>query len=144
MKTTFVAAVAVLIGVAVFAQGSMRPGQWETTMQMEMPGSPIQMPAMKSARCITPEDAKDPSRSLPTGPQGRGNQKSDCKVSDYKTSGSTVTWKMTCSSPEPMTGTGEMTYTGDTAYNGTMKMDMQGRGMTMKISGMRVGDCPAK
>lgn len=143
MKTTFVAAVAVLIGVAVaIAQGPMRPGQWESTMQMEMAGSPIQMPAMKSARCITPEDAKDPSRSLPTGPEGRGNQKSDCKVSDYKTSGSTVTWKMTCTSP-PSTGTGEMTYMGDT-YDGTLKMDMQGRGMTMKIAGKRVGDCPAK
>jgi hypothetical protein len=117
----------------------MRPGQWENTMQMEMVGSPIQMPAMKSARCVTPEDAKDPSRSLPTGPEGRG-QKSDCKVSDYKASGGTVTWKMVCTSPDAITGTGEMKYTDD-AYNGTLKMDMQGRGMTMKIAGKRVGDC---
>ena len=144
MRTLLLVTLAIAVGlVSALAQSPLRPGQWETTMQMEMAGSPIQMPAMKTARCITPEDAKDPSRSLPTGPQGRGNQKSDCKVSDYKTSGNTVTWKMACTSPEPMTGAGEMTFTDD-AYNGTMNMEMQGRGMNMKIAGKRVGDCPAK
>src|SRR6185503_19131880 len=117
MKTTFGVAVA-LIALSVVAFAQMRAGRWDTTMQMQMAGSPIQMPEMKGSRCITPEDAKDPSRSLPSGPEGRG-QKSDCKVSDYKTSGSTVTWKMACTG---MTGTGEMTYAND-SYTGTMKME---------------------
>ena len=141
MKTTVVVALAVLAGVTVaIAQGPMRPGRWDSTMQMQMAGSPIQMPEMKSSRCVTPEDAKDPSRSLPTGPEGRGNQKSDCKVSDYKTSGSTVTWKMACTSPQPTTGTGEMTFSDD-AYTGTLKMEMAQGAMTMKLAGKRVGDC---
>ena len=33
-------------------------------MQMQMAGSPVQMPEMKNTRCVTPEDAKDPSRTL--------------------------------------------------------------------------------
>lgn len=144
MKTTLLAALAVSIAVtAAIAQSPVRPGQWETSMQMEMAGSPIQMPAMRNTRCVTPEDAKDPSRSLPTGPEGRGGQKSDCKTSDYKVTGKTATWKMVCTSPQTMTSTNEMTFTDD-SYNGTMKMESPQGPMTMKISGKRLGDCPAK
>jgi hypothetical protein len=141
MRTTLVVIiVGVACVVATLAQGGMRPGRWESTMQMQMAGSPIQMPEMKSTRCVTPEDAKDPTRSLPTGPEGRGNQKSDCKATDYKVSGNTATWKMVCTTPQAMTSTGEMTF-GDDAYTGTMKMDSPQGPMTMKISGKRVGDC---
>lgn len=138
---TFVAALAVLAAVATaIAQGPIRPGRWDVTMQMQMAGSPIQMPEMKTSRCVTPEDAKDPTRSLPSGPEGRGGQKSDCKVSDYKVSGNTATWKMACTTPQAMTGTGEMTFTDD-SYTGTLKTDMAQGQMTMKMSGKRVGDC---
>ena len=142
MKTTLTVVVALLaVGTAaLIAQGGMRPGRWETTMQMEMAGSPVQMPPMKSTRCVTTEDAKDPSRSLPTGPEARGGQKPDCKMTDYKASGNTITWKMVCSQPQAMTSTGEMTFTDD-SYTGTMKMDSPQGPMTMKLAGKRVGDC---
>src|SRR4030095_16308864 len=120
----FVVSAAVLI-----AQGGMRPGRWETTMQMEMAGSPVQMPAMKQTRCITQDEAKDPS-SLSSPPGGRGG-KSDCKMSDQKMSGNTMSSKMTCSSPEAMTGTGEMTF-GDDSYTGIMRMNMAQGAMSMK------------
>jgi hypothetical protein len=140
MRTITLVAIAMLVGTLVtFAQGPVRAGRWETTVQMQMPGSPIQMPEMKSTRCVTPEDAKDPSKSLPTGPDGRG-QKSDCKMADYKTSGNTATWKMVCTTPQPMTSTGEMTFTDD-SYTGTMKADMAQGQMTMKLAGKRLGDC---
>jgi hypothetical protein len=141
MKTTIVLASALLasVTVAIAQGGPVRPGRWEVTMQMQMAGSPIQMPEMKTTRCITPEDAKDPTKSLPTGPEGRGNQKSDCKMADYKTSGNTATWKMVCTSP-PMTSTGEMTFTDD-SYTGTMKADTPQGQMTMKMAGKRIGEC---
>jgi hypothetical protein len=141
MKITFAVAIALLAGVtAALAQSPIRPGLWEVTMQMQMAGASIKMPEMKSTRCVTPEDSKDPSRSLPTGPEGRGNQKSDCKVSDYKLSGNTATWKMVCTSPQAMTSTGEMTFSDD-SYTGTMKTEMAQGQMTMKMAGKRVGDC---
>lgn len=140
MKTIFAAALAVLTVVTLVAQSPIRPGRWEATMQMQMPGSPVQMPEMKSTRCVTPEDAKDPNRSLPSGPEGRVGQKSDCKTADYKVSGNTATWKMVCTSPQAMTGTGEMTFTDD-SYTGTMTMDSPQGPMTMKMAGKRVGDC---
>lgn len=114
----------------------MRAGNWQITMQMEMAGMPQKMPPNTMTRCITPEEAKDPS-SL--APQGRGGPNS-CKVLDQKTVGSTVTWSVKCEPPNEMTGTGEATYSGDT-YKGVMKMTTSAGQMTMKYDGKRLGDC---
>ena len=139
MKVTLLVALAVLAAATtVAAQSPIRPGRWETVMQMEMPNMPVKMPEMKTTQCVTPEQARDPASSLPRGPQNGG--KSDCKVSNYKVSGQTVTWEMACTSPMPITSTGEMTFTDDT-YTGTVKMNAPQGNMSMKISGTRLGDC---
>ena len=141
MKTRLTVVVTLLAfgAVSLIAQGGMRPGRWETTMQMEMAGSPVQMPPMKQTRCVTPAEAKDPS-SLQSGPPGGRGGKNDCKVSDQKMSGNTMSWKIACTSPEAMTGTGEMTFDDD-SYTGTMKMNMAQGAMAMKMEGKRLGDC---
>lgn len=133
-----------VIGLALIATASataqtnpMRPGRWEVTMQMEMPGMPMAMPAMKNTRCVTQQDIDSPGRGLPSGPEKNPNE---CKVSDYKVSGSTVTWTMACTGQPSMTGTGELRFTGD-AYEGLVKMTMDQQQMTMKMSGKRLGDC---
>jgi hypothetical protein len=140
MKAIWCVVVALLASAAaVIAQSPIRPGRWEVVMQMDMPNMPMKMPEMKTTQCVTPEQAKDPAGALPTGPQGgRGN--SDCKVSDYKVSGQTVTWKMACTMPQPVTGAGEMTFT-DNSYVGAMKMATAQGDITMKVSGTRLGDC---
>jgi hypothetical protein len=132
-----IAAVAAAATV-VIGQSPIRPGRWEVTMQMQMPNMPAQMPEMKMTQCVTPEQVKDPANALPRPESGRGG--SDCKVSDYKQSGNTVTWKMACTKPQQMTSTGEMTFTDD-SYSGTMKNVMPQGEMTMKMSGKRIGDC---
>ena len=143
MKTTPIVMLTMLAAVSIaVAQTGMRPGQWETTAQMEMAGSPVQMPAMKNTRCVTPEDAKDPASSLQTNPAGRGG-KNDCKTTDQKVSGNTVSWKMVCTGAQAMTGSGEITFTDDT-YQGTMKMTTAQGDMSMKMSGKRLGDCTTK
>jgi Protein of unknown function (DUF3617) len=141
MKVTLLVVLTVLTGATTLAaQSPIRPGRWETVMQMEMPNLPVKMPEMKSTRCVTPEQAKDPASSLPRGPQdGRGGA-NDCKVSDYKVSDKTVTWQMACTTPQPMTSTGEMTFTDD-SYTGLMKMNSTQGVMSMKVSGTRLGDC---
>jgi hypothetical protein len=141
MKATLLVVLAVIaLAAGLAAQSPMRPGLWETTMQMQMPNMPIKMPEMKVNSCVTPEQLKDPASTLPRGPQtGRADQ-TDCKVSDYKQSGNTVTWKMACTKPQQMTSAGEMTYTND-SYTGTMTMSSAQGAMTMQLSGKRLGDC---
>lgn len=120
----------------VVAQGPMREGQWETTVEIQMANMPMQMPPVKSTKCFTSEDLKDPNNALTTGPDA----KSSCKVSDYKTEGNRISWKVACTAPQQMTGTGELLFAGDT-YTGVSKMTMAVGEMTMKYSGKRLGDC---
>ena len=73
MKATSCVVLVFLTGAAVAAQSPIRPGQWEVVLQMDMPNMPVKMPEMKTTQCVTPEQAKDPASSLPSGPQaGRG------------------------------------------------------------------------
>jgi hypothetical protein len=118
---------------ASFCQG---PDElWEITMKMEMAGMPS-MPAQTSKVCKRKGD-RSPDLD-------KTSDKSDCKTTDVKTSGAKTTWKMVCTKPDPMTGTGEMTHTGD-KFDGIVKMSgkMQGESMNMNqiMSGRKVGSC---
>jgi hypothetical protein len=127
-------------------QSPMRPGNWEITTQMQIPDVPVQMPETRITQCVTPEDLKDPAAALPNALQqgrgrGRGRGNADaCKVSDYAVSGSTVTWKLTCTGDQAMNGTAEMVFAGD-SYTGMMKMAMQEGAVAIRLTGKRTGDC---
>lgn len=132
-----VAAVAVA-SAAVLAQTSpRRDGNWQITVEMEMPGMPMKMPPRTITQCVTPEQAENPNTTVPSGSPDKNN---DCKVSDYKLVGNKVTWSLKCTTPQPITGNGEIVYSGD-AYDGWMKMKMEAGEMTMKYKGKRLGDC---
>src|SRR6185295_16999710 len=87
-------AAALALTASVLAQGPRRDGRWEVKMEMDMAGMPARMPPTTMTQCITPDEAKDPLKSLPEGRGGRGNQ--NCKVSDYKQVGNKITWSMKC------------------------------------------------
>ena len=57
-----IALVVLATAVTALAQSPMRPGRWEVSMEMEMPGMPMKMPAMKTTQCVTPEQVKDPGQ----------------------------------------------------------------------------------
>ena len=76
----------------------MKPGKWEITTQMDMPG--MQMPARTFTKCVTKEDAENAENAIP-----RGRQDSSCKLSDVKVEGHTISWKMNCAERQ-MTGEG--------------------------------------
>jgi hypothetical protein len=124
--------------VVVAAQSPMRPGRWETTIEMQMAN--MKMPGNKTNRCVTAEDIKKNAQSiLPSSVQP--GQPDPCKVSDYLVKGQTVTWKVACTGQEAMSGTGEMTFKSDT-FDGLMKMTHPQMGeLTMKMTGKRTGDC---
>lgn len=144
-RRTATALALVGISVSLVAQGPRRDGKWEVTTQMSMEGMPA-MPPTTMTQCITKEEAADPQKAVPQPPAGRGGAPSDCKMSDYKTEGSKVTYTMTCSSPQQVVMKGEMVYGAD-KFDGTTTMNMaMGRGgqpmtATMKMAGKRLGDC---
>ena len=142
MKARFstIALLSLVLSWTVLAQtqSPMRPGNWQVTMRMNMPGMG-EMPPITQAQCVTPAMLKDPQGAVPKGPEG-----GDCKVSDYKFTASTATYKVTCTQPAAMTMIGEMKYTGTDAYTGTMTMDASGQKMTMAFDAKRTGECAVK
>ena len=118
------------------AEPDFNPGKWEVTTETEMvgvPGMAGMIPPMTHTQCLTKEELV---------PQSEEGSK-ECKISDIKEDGDTISWKMTCSGKNgQMEGTGAVTYKGDT-MTGTINMVMKGAGMKIKntINGKRIGNC---
>jgi hypothetical protein len=121
---------------ALLAAGGMREGLWEITSSMDMPGMPMKMAPTKTKHCYTKEDVKDQKKTVTTD--------KNCTVTDFKTSGNKMTWKMKCTGQSAGTFSGETTFSAD-SYDAIMKMQSdasQGRTMTMKMKAKRIGACP--
>lgn len=138
MKPVIILVAGLAAGAVAAAPPAMKPGLWEVTMSMEMSGMPQSMPATTVKHCYRPEEVKDLRKTLP-------KQQGDCQVSDWKQTGNTASWKMSCSGQMPMTMTGNMTYDGD-RYGGVIRATLNHGGQTMnmtqKIDARRLGDCP--
>jgi hypothetical protein len=133
-RTLAVCTLIFALGLPVFAADApeVKPGKWEWTMQMEIPGMPFKMPPIKMNHCIKAEDLKS---AVPVDPK----QSKDCKISDPEVSGNTVRWSMDCPK-QKMTGTGEITYSND-SMTGAMKMVTDGNESSIKYSGKYLGSC---
>lgn len=144
MKTVKIAVVlvcALVVATSTFAASPIKPGKWETSMKMEIPNMPFQMPAVKFTTCITPEQAENPEQAVPKGTDG-GKKNSSCKIENMKIDGGKVSYDMNCPK-EKMTGKMEMEYT-DSAYSGKMIMNTEGQEMTAVYTGKLLGACDAK
>lgn len=142
MKNAKLLAVAAITGAAFASpalaqQPNLTEGNWEITTRMEMPGMPFQMPPQKHNQCITKKDFV-PDQS---------SKNRDCKVSDQKVTGNTVSWKMYCKDKDGTTeGEGKITYAGS-SYDGMMMAKVTppkgGESMTMKMNftGKHTGPC---
>jgi|RhiMetdeSRZDD1v2_1073273.scaffolds.fasta_scaffold804422_2 hypothetical protein len=116
------------------AQGS--DDQYDLTIRMEIPGMPMAMPPMSQRLCVR-KGAND-SDYIP--------QRENCRVSDAVRAGSRLTFKMTCTGTNAMSGTGDFVFSA-TGYDGQMrlrgKMDGQDMDMTQHIAARRSGGCTA-
>lgn len=132
---------AALGGTAALAAVNMQEGNWEMTIKVKLEGLPFSMPPMtvKSTQCITKKDLVPSTASK--------DQK--CTISEQRESGSTVSWKVTCTEKDGSASVGEgtVTYSGNT-FKGSIKTttkDKHGKvesTSTSELSGKRKGDCP--
>ena len=133
-----VAMITALAGQAVAGdQINMKPGKWEITSSMQMPGMPAGMPPMSvtQTQCLQKDDLvpQDP------GPSEQGN----CQPQDVRIEGDTVMWKLVCDSGEgKITSSGRITYQG-TSLEGEMATRIPGQEMeiTNQLKGRWVGPC---
>ena len=124
-----------LLGMTQFAYAQGSDDQYDITVKMDMAG--MAMPPMSQRICVK---------------KGAGDQdfiprQDNCRVSDTTRSGSRLTFKMTCTGNNPMTGTGDFTFVAN-GYNGQIrmkgKMEGQEMAMTQTIDARRVGGCTAR
>ena len=127
-------AVVAVSALPLFA-GPQKAGKWQVTTQTEMANMPMKIPPITVETCVTPEQAEKPEP--PKSPRS-----GDCKFSDYKIEGNTVSWTMTCEK-QKLTGEGKMTYSGET-FEGEMHAKMGEMEVTTKYSGKRLGECDKK
>jgi len=112
----------------------IKPGLWEITTTMKMPGMPFQSPPQTVRHCVTPQEAKEPEKSLPID--------KDCKIIDLRSSVNKINWKVECTGQMAGKGEGEIAYKGDASYEGKTKIQTQGMTFNMNHNGKRVGECP--
>lgn len=119
-----------LLGLLLAAPAAAEQGSWwEMTSTMEMPGMPFAMPPTKVKFCQPEGPPREPPDAKPDP---------NCKMTDMRTSGNTMKWKVVCTGKNKMEGEGEMTST-PTTMDGVTRIKMDGRNMTMKMHGKKVG-----
>jgi hypothetical protein len=131
-------AVAGADGAGTAERPNITPGQWETTVVLEMEGMPAR-PPITSTQCIKPDDIKN-VQAFAGSVQKRGGK---CTFGDFKFSGAKLSYTFSCE--HGATGETEVSFAG-TSYEATTKLSSPGRGsgpikMTHHISSKRIGDC---
>ena len=123
------------IAISLLANGAVAdepPGiLWKTTSQMVMPGLPYS-PAPNTSQLCTASEWTQP----PPPPPGQS-----CTTSNFQRSGNKVTWDTHCTGEMEMNGHGEITFTSEDAYTGTIAFAAEGMTVTVNLTGEKVGTC---
>lgn len=126
---------------AAAASPTMQPGLYDISVQMVMKGMPMQMPAMTFQHCITAQDVADGNA------YANSKNNKDCKISNLKQSGNTVSYDFSCAvdGGRSMLGhsSGTQHATGyDITMNGRFEPAMSGlTEFNQKMSAKRLGPC---
>jgi hypothetical protein len=130
-------AAALLLPPVAFAAPSIDDGEWEFSMQMEMPGMPVNMSPLRFSNCLTKNDPI---------PKQEGKGSSGCKVVDQDVKGDSVSYTMRCSQGDMiMENKGQSTFYGNN-MEGTVHQTMKQGGKVMhtstaKMTAKRIGPC---
>jgi len=122
----------------------LRPGQYELKTEMSVAGQPVKMPPRRDVHCYTAEELQNLGTSV-------GHDKAqNCKVVSSKTTGPTLAFTTECPDPDGKSIiTGTVTHTSPETYHATVSLkstssradDPFGQGMSLDITGKRIGDC---
>lgn len=160
--TLAAAALALTAAGAAHAQ-TQAPGLWEHTFKMGSGGSEMekaQAMAQAQLEALPPEqrrqvEAMMKNRGVTMGPQGTSAKfcltkeqaakppearlTGDCKPTDIKRNGNTMSYRFACTTPQQVSGDGTITYASDKAYSGSANIATlvagQPQQMTMTMTG---------
>ena len=117
------------------ALADIEPGNWELTVTTAVDGMPGSLAPVTRARCITLEEARDPSR-LTGG--------AECEFSNRRDNGSEISFDVSCGGQVPMRGSGVVRYAPQ-SIDGTLAISADAGGQKImtrsRIAGRRLGAC---
>ena len=90
-QLSIIAAIALASAAIAWSQTSMRPGEYEITVEMQLPGIPGAQ-KITQMDCLTDEEARD-FQSLIMGEMGGVE---GCTFSNVETTGNKITWDTAC------------------------------------------------
>jgi hypothetical protein len=113
-------------------KGKVKPGLYNYKMEMDMgqvPGAPAGMgkQTMNMQHCLTPQDLEKGELTA------KKEMPKDCKISDFKMSGSTASYRVACTGEFKMASDNVITFVGD-GYRMAMKMQMDQGGQKMNMA----------
>jgi hypothetical protein len=127
---------AALLPAIALAQAKQPGEQWEMRMKMTMPGMPMAMPEQVTSAC-RPVRKPTPEDLIP-------KKDKNCTISDLRQTATKVSFAMTCTGKDAMTGTGEMELLGPDANRGKIHITKMGKedvDMTQEFSSRKTGTC---
>ena len=117
------------------AAADVQPGNWEMTVTLSVEGMPGAMAPVTQTRCLTAEEARDPSKLV-------GN--AGCEFTNKTDNGSEMTFDVACGGQVPMRGKGAVRYSAQNA-SGTLELAAETGGQKFmtrsQLSARRLGDC---
>lgn len=159
MKSMHVLAAAALAFAALAAGAQTQaPGLWEHTFNMKSAGGEMEKALAEMTRQLDamPADQRQQveqmmaARGMKLGAQGTSVKfclskeqaarpaeprlNDSCTQQVERRSGNTVKFRFECTRPQPSSGEGEMTYSGDKAYSGKADLTSQINGKPQQIS----------
>lgn len=142
-KISIVLAVLISLVWLTTAQAELKEGLWEVTTQAEMKGMPARMaahmPAVTVKQCITKKD--------PVPQPSKKEKGQECKITDQKVIGDTVTYTIECKDKDSLVVTsGKTTYKGN-SFEGASTTRIKNKGqkemqMSNRMTGKYLGPCP--
>jgi uncharacterized protein DUF3617 len=130
-------AVLLFLATSTLVRADVDPGNWEFTMTTTVEGMPGNVGPVTQTRCLSAEDARDPSRVL--GPGGG----SACEFSNRNDTGTVFSFEISCSGQLPMRGSGTVRYSANT-MNADVQLSASGAQNFVtrsNISARRLGPC---
>jgi len=126
------ACISMLATTAAVAEDAVEGELWETTAQASVPGIPVNMPAYKGKLCQKKEWTQPPDTN--------NDPNQNCKATNFIRTETKISWTMVCDNP-PMTGEGEINFSGPDAYTGVFTMHAPQVDMQINLTGKKIGTC---
>jgi uncharacterized protein DUF3617 len=125
-----------IVATAAWAQLSVRPGQYQVSLEMQLPGSP-QPTTAETFDCLAPEDAQDLAKAML---RELANE-SACTASNQQTAGNKLSFDVACAvEGQQVKSTIAVTVVSAESYSAVMDVEVApGTKVSTRMIGKWVG-----